>query len=210
MKEFLRRELSSLFTTAFLERPEYQKHVQCFNALVDFLRNREKLPDPDINRLTTLLWRLVGSKIVPTAAIPDNDNIRSLSFIVQKISPKNIPVLKQQGYPENCFLEFIELGSYTGCIILPDNFPELFNEDPAMQMGAVVFIASQVRDYITGRLMTENPPLWKERAYAYEAQLISDLLKMAQEQGKVFQPNDYQQEILRAYPKGLASLPGGG
>ena len=94
-------------------------------------------------------------------------------------------------------------------IMLPTDFAQRCQDDPYMQFGAVVFLASQARDAYNGRIPPEEETARKKvagkvhkRAHAYEA----DYLLTAQENCDDFTPNDYQKELLRRFPVGLGSL----
>jgi len=159
-----------------------RKTVKAFDACVDFLRNPNSFPNQEINKLTTLLWRLIGNKEIPL-------------------------VLDQWGFPELSF--FYERRGYltTSLLILPVDFLRQVNENPIHQLGAIVFNASEGRDYYTCKITGKNKPEIERRARGYEAEALLTLQKMAEEERVTIEWNPYQLEILRENPRGIASLP---
>jgi hypothetical protein len=57
-----------------------------FTGLVDILRS-PSFPNPRINRLMTLVWRLVGNRIVNAAIMP---GVEKLHFYIEKTGDKKI------------------------------------------------------------------------------------------------------------------------
>jgi len=167
----------------FIYPKEYlRRTVEAFDACVDFLRDPDSFPNQEINQLVTLLWRLIGNKQIPL--VLDQWGIREMSFIVLGNSVKQTPFF-----------------------ILPVDFLKQVNYDPIYQLGAIVFNASQGRDYYTGKITGNNKAEVKRRARAYESEALLTLDKMAKASGQTIQWNPYQLEILRENPQGIKSLP---
>lgn len=186
MNEHLKRRIGLGESRPLSSSELLEQTTKYFDALVDFLRDKERFPNPKVNRLATLLWRLVGNKHVPVT-LDLAGRIPSLSFVILGKTIEETPFL-----------------------ILPQPLVPAVNENPAMQLGAVAFTASQVRDYWTGKLTEEKRSGLEEnclqRAYAFEAEVLLTLLKMAQDEGKKLELNNYQTEILNRFPLGLESL----
>lgn len=157
-----------------------QANAHAMNLLVDFLRDPSRLCHPQINQLVTLLWRLVGNHEITT--VPDQWNLRR---------------------PSQAFVIFGSRVQQIALIVFPLNFLALVKRDPMMQLGAVVNMASQGRDYFSHHL----DPHTQVRARAYEAELLTLLPGMHQREYLTWQNNAYQDEVVRDYPCGLSSLP---
>lgn len=186
MNERLRRRIGLGETYAISSRELAEQTTNTFDSLVDFLRDKDRFPNPKINQLVTLLWRLVGNRHIPVT-LDLGGRIPSLSFVVQGNLVEQAPFF-----------------------ILPQSFTGLVHANPAMQLGAVAFAASQARDYWTGKLIEEKR-LGREddclkRAYAFEAEVLLTLQKLAQDDGDTLKFNAYQTEVLNRFPLGLGSL----
>jgi hypothetical protein len=143
-----------------------------FTALVAEMKKPESIPLPNINKLMDLYWNLVGNKICPTAI---TDSVPSLSF----------------------WGEMKDLDS-VAFILAPPNWLHQLCENPSMQLGALIFTASQARDY-WNNLMPSEEKFMRQRAWAYE----SEFLHYWQEQNKDWKPNEYQANVMKEYPKGI-------
>ncbi|GIW63754.1 MAG: hypothetical protein KatS3mg091_556 [Patescibacteria group bacterium] len=156
--------------------------VEVFDSLVDFLRNPDKFPDPQINQLVTLLWSLIGNKDI--TVVLDQWNFPSVSFAVLGNNIEQQPIL-----------------------IIPRDFIIKVAEDPVFQLGMIVYMASQARDFYTGKIKEGSSDILTRRARAWEAQALLTLEEMAQKEGVQLTLNKYQLEILQENPNGLSSLP---
>ena len=152
--------------------------VPKFDACVDYLR--EKFPNEQINQLMTLFWRLVGNKITPSALTPA---VQSVSFWAEVRGTEKI-----------------------GVVLMPVNWLSKLDKDLYMQLGALVFTASQAKDYY--QAFIEGPALnifdsqsTRNRALAYEAEYLLTLIQIDEQ----FTPNEYQLQVLNTYPRGVAS-----
>jgi hypothetical protein len=145
-----------------------------FSDLVDVLRKDKYIKLPVINDLMTLFWRLVGNKISPAAMT----SVPTLSFWCEKKNDKSIAL-----------------------ILIPQNWHEQLIADPHYQMGALVYVASQSKDYWNNKV---GPGLQDEvinRAQSYEAELLFHFQKTDPK----FKPNDYQKEVMGKFPNGVYS-----
>jgi len=159
--------------------------VQSFNRTVDFLRGTN-FPNAEINSLITLMWRLVRNKQVPTVLDPDG-TIPTFSFLPRA----------RRDHPEDA----------EGMFIIPLNFIDQVRQDPLMQLGAVVHMASRARDFYTGRIKAGSVDSHiQDRSLAFEAEALLTAQRMAQAEGKQLSLNSYQQDVLSRFPNGLASL----
>lgn len=186
MNERLKEYLGFKPTSVTNENELIYGSTRYFDTLVDFLREERKFPNREINNLTTLLWRLIGNKHIPMT-LDTSGSVSNLSMLVLGKSGEEIPFF-----------------------IMPKNFIVRVNENPAMQLGAVVYNASQARDYWTGKLVLEKKlgfnNNFHKRAIAFEAEMLITLKKVSSGVSQELELNDYQTAVLRNYPEGLKSL----
>jgi hypothetical protein len=159
-----------------------RKTADAFYACVIFLRDPNSFPNEEINKLTNLLWQLIVNKEITLGL--DKGRIREMSFVVLGNSLEQVPVF-----------------------ILPVDFLEQVNKNPIDQLGAIVFTASQVRDYYVGRIGKDNEKDIERRARGYEAEALLTLQKMAEKERVTIKWNRYQRMILQENPRGIKSLP---
>jgi hypothetical protein len=142
---------------------------QTFTAGVDTLRRFENAP---IGNLMSYVWDIYHYHHVVVALGPD---VPSLSIAVTK---------------KGDLLQALTF--------VPHRWLEMIKEDPVMQLGALIFVGSQVTDYYNNRIMTrENNELSKQRATSYEAEYLRLI------QGSNFKFNSYQESVLKKYPNGF-------
>ena len=141
-----------------------------FTGGVDVLRSI--LPNDRIRALARVVWDLVGHKQVLVAIGPD---VPSLSFTV----------MQYKGIHNQ------------GLVLIPKDWPAMTQNDPFMQLGAILFVGAQVVDFYNDRLIGDKtaPGRWQ----AYEAELLRTLKQTLPR----WTPNEYQQKILQRYPDGL-------
>ena len=153
-----------------------------FDNAVDTLRNPQQMPNLAINKLATLFWRLVGNRVTPSAMT----EVPTLSFWAE-----------------------MKRNSSIGIVMVPWGWPKMCLEDRWMQLGGIVFVASQAADYYNQKMSTVSDKPVVERARAYESEYLIMLYK--QTQGKEphlhWTPNPYQENIMKHFPYGLQSLP---
>lgn len=154
-----------------------------FSQLVDVMRQEVMLPFPRINILMSLFWRLVGNKISPVVM---GSSVPTMSFWCELRDGKSMAV-----------------------IMCPQNWHEQLASDPHMQMGALVFAASQAKDYWNHKfipLPDEDIAQKKkevfQRAWSNEAELLHYFQRTAPN----FKPNEYQQKVIAEYPLGTLSI----
>ena len=174
----MRRELSPQSPEEYLRNT-----VEAFNTCVNFLRNPNSFPNQQINKLVTLLWQLIENKEIHLV-LDIRRRFRELSFYYER-----------SGYLT------------TSSLFLPLDFLKQAYENPIYQFGSIVFNASKVRDYYTGKITEKNEPEIERRARGYEAEALLTLQKMAKERGGTIEWTPYQLNVLRENPQGIASLP---
>ncbi len=146
--------------------------TQTFDKSVDYMR--EEFPDEGVRNLMTWMWRSIGNKITPSALTPAVD---SISFWVEA---------KQDGL--------------IGMVLIPENWLEMVEKDANMQLGALVFTASQVWDY-TEVLKTGNVGVLVDsqgmiaRACRWEARYLRQLREWDPE----YELNEYQRHVLERF-----------
>ena len=145
-----------------------------FTAGVDMLRS--VIPNDRVRAIASVVWDLVGHKEVLVALGPD---VPTLSFTAIRFDKADDAV--------------------KGVVLVPKKWPQMVDEEVFMQLGAILFVGSQVVDFYNGKLIgnTDAPG----RCRAYEAELLRTLVQAAPD----WKPNDYQRQILDKYPAGLDS-----
>jgi hypothetical protein len=88
-------------------------------------------------------------------------------------------------------------------IMLPPNYIEQVRQNPIQALGGVVFVASQLRDFVCHQYDKRRSRL---RAHAFVAEFLRVMRLHHEHEGLHWEPNDYQRSILEEYPDGLASL----
>lgn len=147
-----------------------------FTDLVSVMKKYEYFSNPSINELMSLFYLLVGNKISPVAV---NDAVSALNFWCETTNRQSLSV-----------------------VMLPLNWHEMLIEDAYMQMGAMVFAASQSKDYWNNRFIPDEKKEIHKRASSYEAELLHYFLRNSND----FKPNEYQKKIMNNYPNGIASV----
>jgi hypothetical protein len=154
--------------------------VTMFDALVDTLREPKSFPNPRINELVKLMWRLIGNQVVKVA------------------------LNTQFGHrmPGAAFSLMGNQQAYEAIIWLPTSYAQMVVHDRIFHMGGICFNASQCRDFYNGKVGPgKNPQPAQQRALAYEAEFINTIA-----QADEFKPNDWQKQVMEQFPKGLASV----
>lgn len=180
LKEFINGQRDSFFPRNLNEY--FEKTVRVFDSLVDFLRDPNTFPHPEINQLVTLMWRLIGNKEIPV--VLDQWGIPTMSFVVIGNDIKQMPMF-----------------------IIPQNFISQVAQNPVLQLGAIVNMASQARDFYVGKIKKGSSNEVNRRAKAWEAEALITLKQMAQQENFDLVFNKYQLQILAENPQGLRSLP---
>jgi len=161
-----------------------EQSQKLFDALVDFIRDPEALPESETNALGRVLSRLVADKSVPVMMDLEG-YLAAVTFIVQGPStPEAHPM-----------------------IILPWAFSDMVREDVFALLGNTVNLASQARDFVNGRFLRDDWDAIKTRARAYEANALLALLPIVQDAGLPVQLVGYQHELLQEFPSGLQNMP---
>lgn len=99
-------------------------------------------------------------------------------------------------------VSFLAVGS-AALVMFPKNWVEMFRANPCLQLGGLVFAASQAADYCAGRTAA-NADRTLERARAYEA---SYLLAVRESLAEA-ELTEYQKKVLSDFPGGIDSLEG--
>ena len=143
-----------------------------FTAWVAALKRFEICPNSAVNDLMKLFWDLVGQRITPAAM----SNVPTVSFAVQRHGTE-----------------------LAGMIMCPCNWLELAKSEPYMQMGALVFTASQAKDYWNFLIPAKHLATVIDRARMYESSFLHTMASVVSD----FSPNDYQKKIMDAFPGGI-------
>ena len=156
-----------------------------FTYLVDVLRNPESFPDPHINRLMRLTWRLVGNRVIPASVM---GGIPSLHFYYEAEGGSN-PF---------------------GLFAAPMDWANQCIHNRVFCMGGLVWASSMARDSWNGRWLLGYPDQQKlraevvnihHRAKAFESQFLHVMARHER-----FKANDYQRQVMDTYPDGIGSV----
>lgn len=182
LKEYLRRPIHHVSADS---NENALNKVAAFYECIDFLRDPTRFDHEGINSISTLMWRLIRSGEVSLTL--DQGDMTLLTFAV------------------------IEKGiEQTPMVVIPRNFLKQVNTNPIFQLGDFVYIASQCRDYYSGRSLLHNAVEADIRARAYAAEAFNMFEKMASEEGVELNFNLSQLEYLKHLPKEpLKNLPPG-
>lgn len=177
----------------FIERQHYRQPesigeyfsgiVNAFDGCVDFLRDPQRFPNAEINKVAALMWRLIGNKQIP-AVLDTEWNLPSVSFMVLADGPNQLPL-----------------------VVLPKDIVKQVQQEPVIQLGIIGYIASQCRDFYCAKINRNNSAEINTRAQAFEAETLLTIQRMAALEGITFQLLSIQREYLSKFPQGLASLP---
>jgi len=120
-----------------------------FDCLIDFLRN--DFPNPAINDLCSLAWKLIGNQVVQVAV--------------------GIPV------PTNFAFALVGKPTlYQPIVAIREDWLPFVKSNRTMGLGAICFVASQCRDYWNGKIIgfTEES---NARSIMYEAEMLLTLMQ---------------------------------
>lgn len=155
--------------------------VTMFDTLVDTLREPKSFPNPRINELVKLMWRLIGNQVVRVALNTDPHIATMPGAAFSLLGNKQV---------------------YEAIIWLPAAYAEMVIKDRIFHMGGICFCASQCRDFYNGKILENGgSQLTQQRALAYEAEFLHTMAQSEQ-----FKPNDWQQKVLENFPNGIASV----
>lgn len=154
--------------------------VTMFDTLVDTLREPKSFPNPRINELVKLMWRLIGNRVIKVA-------------LNTEVGDK---------MPGAAFSVIGNADAMEGIIWLPTQYAQMCVHDRIFHMGGICFCASQCRDFYNGKIPgNRDQKDDQKRALAYEAEFLHTIA-----QSELFQPNDWQREVMELYPNGIASV----
>lgn len=144
-----------------------------FTDLVVYLSNSKYISSPSITDLMRLFYNLVGSKKTPVGM---TESVESLSFYLEKMKEASIAF-----------------------VLMPFAWSQILRNNPFLQMGAMVFVASQCKDYWNNRLTVDTKQVILDRAMAHEA----EVLHLFQKNFTNFDPTEYQKSVMQKFPSGL-------
>lgn len=157
--------------------PLKNKGIRMGNTFTDGVHFlKSTFPSPTIRTLMGHVWNIVGHKVIPVTLGP---NVTGVS----------LAAIRKEGIVQTV-------------IFLPHNWLEDVKRDPVFQMGALVFVGSQAVDVYNGKVTEQRESEQTVlRARAHEAEYILHIQRMA----PLVQLNDYQKDVLAAFPLGLLS-----
>lgn len=116
--------------------------------------------------------------------------IFNYQHVVMAIGP-NVPALAISVVQDsNGMIQALTFATYS--------WPQMAKEDPSMELGAIVYVGSQVVDYYNNKLLSqEDNIISKQRALSYEA----EYLLLLKRDGMFL--NEYQEDVIAQYPNGF-------
>lgn len=163
--------------------------VQCmtaFASLSDFLKDPEKFPNKEVNRI-----------------------VRGMRFLM---STRRIPLIAGSwDVPELNFASAERQGRETPILIAPKDYLDKVKDDPIWQLGVIAAGAVLIKEFFLGMIPDPSETSKDVRLLtgAFCAETLLTLQKMAKEEGIEWQPGKKTRRVLNTYPKGLKGLPPG-
>lgn len=154
-----------------------KKNSDIFSNIVALCSKNEAVPIVALNDLMRLCWCVVGSGHVKMML---GLEVTTIGFTFEKMPKVNVPV-----------------------IACPWNWFAKCRKDVFYQVGAVISVASYIRDYWNQKYTLGSVSECMQRAGAYEAEYLNWLTTKEQPGYKL---DEYQQGIVREFPNGLNSL----
>jgi|GEM_PF-4786572 len=208
------------------EEKKIQLITHLFDAHVDFLRDSSRFPNPVVNSVFQEIWGFIGQKIIPPdkvvlTSVPLGQNIPS--FQIGIVQWNKAEMLNQflRGSSNPLVQAVATIPEFTGIVFnhnihtvniatvfVPENFPELFEDNPLFTLGGIALVGHQVYDFGKGFLSSsEDSQNANIRASAFEAEVLITILRLAKKENIDLQiQNDYQQQLLKDFPNGINSL----
>lgn len=162
-------------------KQEGEAITHVFTETVDKMRNGSLLPLPKINELMALFWDLVGQKVFPAGVSPI---VTRLSF----------------GAAQNK-----NSGKLVGAILCPTDWVKRMADNPVLEMGGMVFVASQARDMYNDKLDPKDVKRSQDEIVARARAFEAEFLIWASQNIPGYDPDDYQKNIVKQFPRGLDS-----
>lgn len=172
--------LVAQIVTAFL--PNAGVHVEKLDKATDDYRNakliearfthgvqalRTVVPSERIQALGAYAWEVFHHRHVVLALGPP---VASLTFAAM-------------GRPD----------ALQGILLAPHAWIAMTQEDPMMQLGAIVMCSSQAIDFYNSRILSDGREIVTARAISYETEYLRAL-------GPALKPNEYQAQAMAKYP----------
>lgn len=144
---------------------------EIFTGGVDILRNSE---NPHISDLMGYVWNVFH-------------NHHALLALGPKVPSLSITAAIQRD------------GSSRIIVIPPHGWPEMVQGDNVYQLGAIVFISSQVADLYNRRVVSdETKTEMVKLSTSYESEFLHFVKSLGHEKF-----NEYQKQVMREFPNGL-------
>lgn len=159
--------------------------TNAFDKCVDFLRDTKRFPNKEINQLTGLMWNLIRNRNIPIV-LDLSGRIPDFIFMVTEEGLKVRPLY-----------------------VLPKKFLSSINSEAVQQLGVIVYMASQGRDFYLNKVRKGTSQEINTRAQGYEAEALITLQKMCEGEDLTVSWWPFQQGILERFPNGLKSMPQG-
>ena len=146
------------------------KSASLFIKVLNHLRG---FPHPGTQTMAEALWEIIYHNLVFVSLTDPGEEIQLV-------------------------IHTLECDFQQAMIKVPQDWLEVFLDDPVFQLGGALFAGSQAVDFYNGVFATD-PDGSHELASAHEAELI----KLALYEFPTYQLDDYQKQLLDLYPEGL-------
>lgn len=169
------------------KRQRVERDIEHFRKIVTFLSNKEKFPNPNINKLADFTHKYIEGDYIP-----------------QTLTKSNFPLTYTIPHDQTYYQDDLT--------IFPGECYSWLMTDPVRAYMHVVFFASYVRDDYTRKLSRawEDDEKSYQRGLAYSSEMLLTIQKIAQKEGKTIEIDDIIAcHALNIFPEGLRSLPEG-
>jgi hypothetical protein len=155
-------------------RPGSQAHKSA-SLYIKVLSQLRDFPHVETQAMADSLWEIVYHNLVFVSLAEPGEAMRMLVSDVE--------------------------GTFQQAVIrVPEDWLELFLDDPIYQLGGVLYTGSQAVDFYNGRL-GGDPNKSSDLAQAHEA----EILRLASQEFPSYQLDSYQRKLLEKFPQGLNS-----
>ena len=147
------------------------KSASLFIKALNHLRG---FPHPQTQTMVEALWEIVYHNLVFVSLVPRGEELQLI-------------------------LEALDCGFRQAALTVPEDWIEMFIDDPIFQLGATLYAGSQAVDFYNGLLEPADESA--DRGAAHEAELI----KLSLYEYPGYELDEYQKTLLEWYPEGLNS-----
>lgn len=189
-RNFLKESIG-LYDTYEISKLELsERSTRYLYLCLDFLRDNNRFPNPEINSLIEFIFQLLNEGDIPLFFEHDS-SVDPIRFSVTYSNESPIPVHVPQ-------------------IVMGGQFFNLANENPQATLCNIVIIASMCRDYWAGKIKpgisSEEFIPSRSRIEAFVGETVLTLDRLAAHEGYILPLEDAHRDILTRFPQGLKNL----